>query len=404
MGRRVLVGVVVLALAAFGCSQETTTTETEGGDGEVAVQLDGQTTQFNGAFPAFFPGKLSAHPGETIAFKLPHFSGEPHTVTLGTLVNAAAAKADSLGENAKFEQLARLDDGPEMLKLPDIFFHRPPPGPPSPNQSAAQPCVVQTGTPPLSLTGGAPACAQKTLGDFKGTEAFYNSGLLMEDGASFDLKLADDIKPGTYRMMCMLHRAGMRGTITVVPKEQSADSAADVRSRGRAELKKIVDALTEVQPQLAKATASNALSGIGTPDVPDALIAEWGPKNLNVKKGETVSWKIFLFHNIALNPPEGAVGAFTKGRDGKIEFNGPAAAAINSPQPPPVTAFFPPPADAKPLTVNGGPWDGKAFRNSSILGSVKPLEITYTTTFTTAGTYQLRCLLHPDMKGTVTVT
>ena len=125
---------------------------------------------------------------------------------------------------------------------------------------------------------------------------------------------------------------------------------------------------------------------------------------MTIHKGDTVSWRVHLFHNIALDPPEGIVGAIAKDAKGAIQFNGPVVAATNSKgQAPPITLFFPPPAGAKPITVDGGPWDGKSFRNSGLLGSIVPEIITYKTTFTTAGTYRLQCLLHPDMKGTVTV-
>jgi len=401
MGKRVILVVAVLALVAAACTKSSTTaTPTAAG---ITVQLDGKTDQFNGAFPKFFPNSLTVHPGSTVTFALPHFTGEPHTVTLGSLVNAAAAKTDALGTKVTFPQLANMDLTPEFNKLPDVFFHKPPAGPPSPNQSAAQPCYQASGEPPLSLTGSAPACANKTLTDFKGTESFYNAGLLVNDGASFKLKLASDIKPGRYAYMCMIHRAGMRGWITVVPNSQSADTAASVRSRGQAQFNDLVTKLQPFEAKLASATKDTALGGAGSDSIPDALIAEWGPKKLTVHKGDTVKWKLFLFHNVALNAPESAVGIFNKTASGAFDYNGPAVASVNSPQPPLSTAFFPPPAGAGPLTVTGGPWDGKAFRNSSLLGSITPFVITYTTTFTTPGTYSLRCLIHPDMKGTVTV-
>jgi len=406
MGKRVFLAVAALALVAAGCgkSSTTSTTSTGGGTQAITVETSPNTDQFNGAFTTFFPNKLTVHPGATVAFKLTHFSGEPHTITFGTLVNAAATKADALGPNATIPQLDELDNGPEMGKLPDVFFHKPPQGPPTPNQSAAQACDQATGAPPNNLAGGAPACATKTLSDFNGTESFYNSGLLFNDDATFKLKLASDIKPGKYAFMCMIHRAGMRGWLTVAPQGQAADSASDVKTRGDAEFRALVNKLAPYQAKLAGATASAALGGAGSDSIPGGLIAEWGPKNLTIHKGDTVTWKVFSFHNIALNPPEGDVGAVAKGPNGSIQFNGPVVAATNSVgQAPPITLFFPPPPNAGPLTIDGGPWDGKAFRNSGLLGSITPEILTYKTTFTTSGTYSLRCLIHPDMKGTVKV-
>ncbi len=403
MGRRTVLVIATLALVAAGCAKSATPSTTSTGGG-ITVETSPKTTQFNGAFTQFFPSKLTVHPGETVTFKLTHFSGEPHTITFGTLVNAAATKADALGPNATTPQLDSLDNGPEMNKLPDVFFHKPPQGPPTPNQSAAQACEQATGAPPNNLSGGAPACANKTLSDFTGTESFYNSGLLFNDAATFKLKLASTVKPGKYAFMCLIHRAGMRGWLTVAPPSQAADSASDVRSRGDAQFQALVNKLAPFEAKLSAATPSAALGGAGSDSIPGGIIAEWGPKNLTIRKGDTVTWKVFAFHNIALNPPEGDVGAVAKGPNGSVQFNGPVVAATNSVgQAPPITLFFPPPPGAGPLTIDGGPWDGKAFRNSGLLGSITPEILTYKTTFTTAGTYSLRCLIHPDMKGEVKV-
>jgi plastocyanin len=45
----------------------------------------------------------------------------------------------------------------------------------------------------------------------------------------------------------------------------------------------------------------------------------------------------------------------------------------------------------------GGPWDGAGFRSSGLMSGP------YTLTFTKAGTFPYRCLVHPDMEGIVSV-
>ena len=398
MRSKLAVCAVALAIIGAACGSE------EGAKSEaITVQLDGKAATFNGELPRFFPDSLTVHPGSTVTFRLPHFSGAPHTVTLGTLVNAGAAKADALGEHPTLEAQFDLDNTPELNKLTDLFFHRPPPGPPSPNQSAAQPCFLDSGDPPNSLTGGAPACPKRTQPAFNGKQTFYNSGVLFQDGDSFKVNLSDDIAPGKYSFMCMIHRAGMRGTINVVPSDQDAQTAEEVRSEGRAQLDQLVKDLQPAVDALAKATPTNALAGAGVTGVNDAQVAEFGPKELSIPVGGKVSWSVNLFHNIALNPPEGAVGAITKKSDGSFEFNPPVVVNTNSPPLPEVQSFFPAPADAKDLVIEGGPWDGKAFRNSGLLASLPRENVTYSTVFTQAGTYSLRCLIHPDMKGTIKV-
>src|SRR5437016_4082469 len=100
MGRRVALIVALLALVASACAKSTTSSTPTTTAKGITVQIDGKTDKFNGIFTSYFPNALSVHPGASVTFKLPHFNGEPHTVTLGTLAEAAVAKADALGPNA----------------------------------------------------------------------------------------------------------------------------------------------------------------------------------------------------------------------------------------------------------------------------------------------------------------
>ena len=397
MRTKIGAGLLLIVLVASGCGTEKATSEA------VTVQIDGTAPDFNGIFTQFFPNQLTVHPGSSVVFRMPHFHGDPHTVTLGTLVDAGDAKVAALGAHPSLDALFNLDNTPEFNKLTDIFFHKPPPGPPSPNQSAAQPCFLDSGAPPNSLTGGAPACPKATQPAFSGKQTYYNSGVLFQDDDAFTVKLSKDIEPGSYAFMCMIHRANMRGTLTVVPLDEDAQTAAQVTSAGRAQLSEAVTSLQPAADALSKATGASALAAAGADGVTGGEIAEFAPKQIAIPVGGKVSWSVNLFHNIALNPPEGAVGAIVKKADGSFEFNPPVVVATNSPQPPPIQSFFPAPKDAKDIVLDGGPWDGKAFRNSGLLASLPREHVTYSTTFTQAGTYTLRCLIHPDMKGTVKV-
>ena len=400
-------GVVLSAvtLLATGCAQED---GQEAGGEKVTVQIDGKTDQFAAEITAFFPKELSVRPGSSVDFELPTFSGGPHTVTFGTLVDAAVRKLGQLGPQASLND---VEESTEMLKVVDVFFHEPPPpGPPKLNQSAAQPCFLATGNPPGVvdrgkqpwLVGGAAACEQQEQTEFDGKQTFFNSGALFEDGASFTLDLSDDIEPGTYNFMCLIHRGAMTGKLNVVEEGQDVPDAAQVRSQGRQEFDSLIERLQPAFDQVQEATPENAVAGTGVPEAGEAVVAEFGPKEFSIPVGGTVSWKLFFFHTIAFNATEEDIGLLQKAPDGSIGLN-PKIAPANSAPPPEVTAFFPPPRGSKPLTIDGGDWNGEGFRASGLLGSVPPLIITYTTKFTKAGTVRFQCQVHPDMKGQVRV-
>lgn len=394
---------IVLVAGACGNSKKestatTTTAKAESGAQTYSVQLDGKADTFNGAFPAFFPNDLSAHPGDTVTFKLPRV-GEPHTVALGTLVDAGVKKIESLGPTAT---IAGQENSPEMLNLPDVFPHAAGQGPPSPNQSAAQPCFLASGTPPLSLPGGAPACPKVTQPAFDGTQAFYNSGVLFNDGDSFTVKLSPNIKPGTYGLMCMIHRGGMTAHLTVAPSSTKIPSPAEATTRGQGQLDTLIKGEEPAAQKAQTNTADNASLGTGDPKIFNGVVAEFGPKSLSIPVGGTVTWHEFAFHSLSFNAADSDVGVFTKAPDGSIAFNlkalGPAGFNV-----PPEAFAFPPPDNGKPITIDGGKWDGTGFRSTGIIGSLPPVFITIKQTFTKAGTYQVRCLFHADMKGEIKV-
>ena len=404
MVRRLGVILGVVALLTAGCAQEGPVA----GGNEVTVVLDGKTDEFVGAFTAFFPKELSVHAGSTVDFEMPQVSGEPHTVTLGTLVDAATRKLEQLGPTASLND---QEESAEMLKVVDPFFHEPgPPGPPKLNQSGAQPCFLASGNPPGVvnegkqpwLTGGSAACEEQEQGEFDGTQSFYNSGMLFEEGASFSVDLADDIKPGTYDFMCLVHRGAMTGRLNVVDADQDVPSADEVRQQGRAQFDELVAKLAPALDVVKKGTAQKVVSGAAVPDVFDGVVAEFGPKEFSIPVGGKVAWEFFFFHTLAFNTSEEDIGLIQRAADGSIVLN-PKAAPTNSPNPPESNSFFPPPRDAKPFTIDAGEWNGEGFRSSGLLASVPPMIITYTTTFTKAGTYRFQCQLHPDMKGQVRV-
>lgn len=399
--RKLVVVLAVVLVVASACSSSKKKTTTSGttatkGAQNIAVQLDGKAKDYNGVFTAFFPNDVSAHPGDTIKFDVPRVN-EPHTVTFGTIINDAVNKIDQLGPTAS---PAAQENSPELLKAPDVFPHKVGNGPPDANQSAAQPCFMQSGVPPLSLTGGAPACPKVAQPDFDGTQAFYNSGVLTNDGDSFSMKLAPSIKPGTYSFMCLIHRGTMTAKLTVAPPAQSIPSPSDQKTKGQQQFSQLESQLKPIADSASQGNASDVKIGLGDPKVFNALVAQFGPKDVSIPVGGTVTWNMFLFHSLSFGFTAADVGAFTKASDGSIhlsEKSGPINMNV-----PPAAFAFPPADNASPIALNSS-YGGTGQLSTGIVGSVPPALITTKITFPKAGTYQYRCLFHRDMEGTIKV-
>ncbi|MEA2827223.1 MAG: hypothetical protein QOG43_1662 [Actinomycetota bacterium] len=402
--RRLGILATVLVFLAAGCSSDkktettTATTAAAGGAQQYTVVLDGKTTAFTGEFGSFFPNALSAHPGDTIKFDQPKASGVPHTVTFGTLVDTAVAKIDALGPTAL---PADQENSAELLNLPDLFPHKAAQGQPDANQSAGQPCYLETGLPPLSLTGSAPACPKVAQPAFTGTESFYNMGLLASDGDNVSMTLADTIKPGTYSFICLVHRGVMTAKLTVAPESTTLPTPAEVTTAGTQQFTAQVTASTPAAEAAQQATPDKAALGTGNPMFPSAVVAEFGPKVVSIPVGGSVTWNEYAFHTIALGATDADIGAVSKAPDGSVHLaKGGAPAGFTVP---PELFDFPQPADGKPVLVDLGEYDGTGYRNTGITGSLPPVFISFKLTFTKAGTYAVQCLVHPDMKGQVKV-
>lgn len=387
-----------------GATGEEPTTPEEAGPQTYNVQIDADSAEFEAAFYAFLPDKLAAHPGDKVTFDLPHFTGEPHTVTFGTLVDTAVDKLNEVGSSMSYSDRENL---PEMLKLTDVFPHRVGQGPPDVNQAAAAPCYLDTGEPPFPLEGSGPPCPERDQPPFNGTQAFYNSGVLQADGDSFSVSLADDLKPGSYSFICLVHRSLMRGELEVSAATESVPSPDDVTAAGRDQLEALTASLQPGAKTLSETPATKPVVGDGPASVfeqkaepSNALVIEFGPEELSVPVGGKVTWEVHFFHTVSINPPEEAVGLLTKGPDGIFHIN-PGIFPAESPLPPEDYLNFPPTTE-KPLTIDGKSFTG-AFKSSGFLGSIPPALISYQVSFPTAGTYTLRCLVHPDMKGQIKV-
>lgn len=394
---------MALLLVAAGCGSDDDTEsggDTTSGDQQtVVVNVDADTSSAPVAFTAYFPKKVTVHPGDTIDFTS-NFTGEPHTVTLGTLVTEGLAKVDPEAE----------DEPGELQKIPHLL----PDGPGDAIQAAAQPCFLPAGEDPPESD----ACskAQQEQGDFTGTESYYNSGFL-GDGDHFKVTLAEDIAPGTYSYFCNLHRAGMTGEITVVAADETAQTADEVATAGEKELStklgSLDSTLTAIKagtlpPFLTTASPTGVIAGGGSQDVQDALPVLFGPDSTSVKAGGKVTWTVLGPHTITFGATEALRTFIAKAPDGAVHVNpdsfAPAGGA-GQPQPDPNA---PPPDEnappGPPTPIDGGSYNGEGLHSSGLVLSFPPQLFSYSITFTKAGSYPYICLIHPDMKGTVNVT
>lgn len=408
----VLAVVAMVAAACGGNDDEAATTATTAGTGgehtSLTVEVDGKNEDIGLATFAYFPNEVTAHAGDTVSFRS-NDTGEPHTVTFGTLVDAGVKAFRSLPDEVK-----NADGPPDASKLPPeqakavaaveatekALPSLLPDGPGDANQMAANPCFAEA-----APTATDKACPKVEQPAFDGRQAVYNSGYLPGD-ATFDVELAEDLAPGTYAYFCLLHRYEMSGTVTVVPEDQKAQTADEVHAAGEKALDDMVAKLRPQAEAMAKTPADKPVAGgpqADGPPVAPAMLAAFAPKELTVPAGGTVTWSVFGPHTVAVNAPQDTVGLFVKAPDGTFHINEKAVKPEGSPGPPPPTEGEPKP-DAKPVVVEGGRFDGAGYRSSGLILSFGPPGYQYKLTFAKAGTYQVQCQIHPDMKATVKVS
>ncbi|MDP8930444.1 MAG: hypothetical protein M3O70_18220 [Actinomycetota bacterium] len=410
MTRRLFALTLVLALGAMACgdggttgdaspSPTTTSSPAATGPQSLTVDVDGVIEGSNVALLGYFPSEVTARQGDTVEFAFQ--PGDPHTVTFGTLIDeamAAFAQADQEGpppEAAEKIPFAISEDGQRVI------------------HAGALPCFT-TDEPP---TDGSP-CEQVDQPAFDGAYAFYNSGLLTPT-ESFSMEIADDAAPGTYSFLCLLHGPDMSGSLTVVKADASAPTPEEVQAAGDDKLRSLVE---EVRPAL-EAQPTGTLPGFeeALPQGEDQVLAggvvegevpvdilQFGPPEVSIAAGESLTWTVLGFHTISFNAPQDATPPIIVGEDGLPALNplafAPQGGAAGAPPPPEGDG---PPAEegppGPPTVIDGGAWDGSGFFSSGVLPSFPPNLLAYRIAFNTPGTYSYVCLIHPDMEGTVTV-
>ena len=373
------------------------------------IQVDYRNDDFAATFRGYYPRDVSVRPGMTLKFHQT-WSGEPHTVTLGTEVqDLATPEIAPLVRRSIVNAVNPNNLPPEVQAAGDAFDRKLPFffGEKGINQAAAQPCFLDRGLPQ-----GEKACARRTQPAFSGRQSYYSSGFipyLGERGNEFEMKIAKDAKPGTYFYYCALHGPDMSGQITVT-KSGAVPSQAALNRQAKNEADQVAKPLAA---QLTKERTGNGefkgnLVGSGTEEMLQSVkgqINEFSPRIVRAKAGAPVSWTFIGNHSISFNVPA-YVPYYAVKKTGTVVQSD----AIFGPSggwpgrtPPTSGEGGPDQGTALPaVTIDAGSFDGGGRLRSS--GVDWQTGDRYVVTFTKPGTYPMACLVHPGMIGKVVVS
>lgn len=369
---------VCVALVGAACGNGRAT-ETGSGTAIRWIDVDSRTNRFNASFLSYFPERVTVRPGDVVRFRSV-WNGEPHTVTMGTLVEAALA--DPPPPDAP--PLPRWTPG-ESNFLP---------------ANVGRPCYLEQGEPPREPRESCGVTEQPT---FNGRQTYYSSGFLPE-GAEFSVELADDVAPGEYRFFCSFHGPRMSGEITVVSPGTEIPSQGEVDAAAKEKLSAFVDSTLDVhgpayEPFDRARAGSFPWPALASFETNDGMVKvlEFVPFTLKAKVDERVSWRLVGTHTIAFGAPENAKPPAVRILStGETELKADAVNESRSPEPP---TGAPP----EPITLEAPPYED-GFLSSGMLHSPAAGLITYVVRFTEPGSYRYECLIHPRMSGLVTVS
>jgi plastocyanin len=200
-------------------------------------------------------------------------------------------------------------------------------------------------------------------------------------------------KAGTFTYYCDVH-PGMKATVQVKAKSKSIPSAKAHAKR----IKDQTDAALTTAKKLTKATAPANTVDLGVAGKGGVELFAMVPAQQTVAVGTTLTFQMsqgtFETHTATFGPgsiedPSTFIGKIAKSFEGATIDN---AGVYPSEQPGTPNALTP--------TTHGiGFWNSGALDRSA----ATPLPPAAQLTFAAPGTYTFHCLIHPFMKGTVTV-
>jgi plastocyanin len=431
MRRILLVVVVLFAGVLTSCGGGDGDSDSAGSGEERSVLVDFRHDEFAAAFLQYYPEQIKVRPGDTIQFRQA-WTGEPHSVTLGKIVDEFIDVFPQLEEYETVDE-ARAGGVPadvidraveSYARLPAMSdrYQTIPAG--------SEPCYVDkledapifrdADTDVIDLKATCPAGGKKQP-KFTGRQALYNSGFIPytgERGNTFTVPIAEDATPGTYQYYCNYHFIFMGGSVEVVEKgadipsqsevskqarkEIDADAAKALKTVGEANAKRVGDTIRETSRGPEGESVREVplpLSGRATQDDTPVIINEFFPRKLNVKANQKVTWTFDgSLHTVSFNVPK-YFPIFTIADAGKVEWDSQAYEPRGWDLDYELRTFGP--VEPEPVQLDAGKWDGKGgFHSSGALLSGD----TFSVTFTKAGTYPFACVLHPQMVGTLVVT
>ena len=401
--RKLGVGLLAAVLAVMGlgaCGGSS-------GGSSRTIQVDYHSDDFAGSFLGYYPREVTVTPGMTLKFHQT-WTGEPHSVTFGSLIdkNIKGPLLDLL-DNVAAGKEPLPDQPPDSYdpkfwdeRLPGLFAKEN-----GLSQAAAHPCFAKTEAD-LPLNQKECAKADQKQPEFTGQYAYYSSGFIPFEGArgnTFEMKIADDAKEGTYFFYCNVHGIPMGGKVTI-KKNAKVESQASMNRRGLEESKRISTPLAKVYDKEKAGQSQYKLplagSGDETTNAVEGIINEFTPRTITTKVGEKVTWTFTGNHTISFNVPP-YTPLFVYNKKGDLTTNeGLDKPKGGWPGPPEGHSSFdgPPPP---PIHLDAGEFDGSGGLKSS--GTDFNGGDTYSVTFTKAGTYPYACLIHPGMIGKVVV-
>ena len=230
--------------------------------------------------------------------------------------------------------------------------------------------------PGAAPAGGTVATGAKTI----------SSGLLNGNTPKFTVTFP---KAGVFHLRCAVHPK-MKGTVVVLPASRSVPSAKTLAARAKAE--KARD-LRFARKNFAKARAhkSPATTVQIGPGNARGEILGFFPSRDTVPAGTTVKFQmagVNEFHTVTFGPTA-YVDQVEKAFQATLDPEG------LFPSDPPGTALSLSPTTHGNGFLNSGFLRGRGFSQGPHSFSV---------TFSTPGVYAFRCVVHPEMRGSITVS